>query len=238
MNENVLICSNCGKPYKAGSKFCPSCGAKTAGKPEASEGQTVVKEIFSNRDQRIKQQQKRVAKSRVAFPAFLLLILLAIAGAAAYYWYDIHASNPEPDWAARETYWINQYKEKFSAPPAGSTVELRMKNGRMVTGELISIEPEKVMILYNGNEIGIAESVVDEKTRYAFFVDSYTRKNARQALLKEHQEWLETVESARNSNPVYSLTAKIKELLGSKDKKHTLPEKTEENSFFRFLEGE
>ncbi len=72
-----MFCTNCGKPVKENSSFCPYCGAKLAGAQQAASAEPVL--------QKVKKPAPATKKNKTALIVLAAVIGLAVLGAGTYF---------------------------------------------------------------------------------------------------------------------------------------------------------
>ncbi|NLB55395.1 MAG: zinc ribbon domain-containing protein [Lentisphaerae bacterium] len=232
------LCPECNEPVIPGASACKSCGFNLKGKIKSDRGSEAlpdgVKQIFSNREKRIAKQRARIARSRLPFAFFFFLL---IAGALAfYYWWDIYGSNPEPDWELLAQNVRAEREVKFIEPELGTYVELRLKNGQIVSGILIEVGAERLLLDRDGKETGVPATGLDERTRYAYFKEYYIWKHIEYELKKEKLDWEKRVVFALKTNRLRKIYVKAHELLFGEIPEDVIKSKTKDSAFFDMLE--
>lgn len=87
--------------------------------------------------------------------------------------YDVEENEASAKRKERRAYWQKIYKDKYTAPLAGGTVSLKLKNGKVVTGLFMGIVGSTIRLEIDNEIKAFSKSKLSKRSRCQLFSKDY-----------------------------------------------------------------
>jgi len=98
---------------------------------------------------------------------------------------------PPPDWDEMLNHWVEVYRAEFKPPALGGRAEIRLRNGKRMTGILKELSDKELgLALSSGARIRFPCTELSQGCQEKYFAEPYAQRLARQKVMDEKAAYM------------------------------------------------